>query len=233
MKFQAVIFDLDGTISDSAALWRKATLDLLTSRDTPITEKKVVELSNRLSGIGLGNFCSTIKQEFGLKKSAETLVEEIKHRACQLYKNKLSFIDGFEQFHHKVAALKLKSGIATSSDDNTLSAAKRRLNLKRFFGNHIYGISSVNYRYKPDPAIYLHAAHKLGVDPQDCLAIEDSPAGISSAQKAGIYCIGINTAGMPKAISHADIVVNSYKEIDLKKLLAIDTKKLDRSSLGC
>ena len=146
-------------------------------------------------------------------------MKEKNNRACTLYESGLQFVDGFEIFFKKVSEYKLKMGIATSSVRQTLNNAKDQLKLERFFGNHIYDIAKVNHRHKPDPAIYLLAAEKLGVDPKRCLALEDSPCGVTSAQNAGMFCIGIDTAGAGEKIAHADLVVQSYEEINLPKIL--------------
>jgi len=219
MNIQAIIFDLDGTIIDSGWAWKRAMHDMITARGIQMEQEEFDQLDNKLCGVGLGNACTIIKTTLNLSESVHDLVEEKKGRACKLYQTGLTFIKGFETFHKKVSACGLKTGIATSSDDSTLGHARRQLNLEHFFGKHIYGISCVNFQYKPDPAIYLHAAQQLGVAPEHCVAIEDSPKGVSSAKNAGMFCLGINTVGAPETIAHADKVINSYDQIDLERLV--------------
>ncbi len=111
-------------------------------------------------------------------------------------------------------------GIATNANDATLAITQQCLLLNSFFDNHVYGISCVNNVGKPNPAIYLHAAHQLGIDPHECIAIEDSANGIRAAQQAGMFCIGITTSGNPYQTEKAHLVVDSYKEIPLKELIS-------------
>jgi 16S rRNA pseudouridine516 synthase len=216
---KAVIFDLDGTIIDTSWIWRKVTVDLITSRGITCTDQLAEELENELCGLELHAACSILKEATGITDSIPVLVAEKKQRACELYENQLTFIPGFETFHQSVAACGLKSGIATNSDIGSLNQVKDKLKLERFFGDHIYSIADVNFCYKPDPAVYLHAAQKLGINPEDCIAIEDSKHGVTAAKKAGMFCIGINSGGFPDLIRHADIVINQYDEIDLNSLL--------------
>ena len=219
MHYKAIIFDLDGTIIDTEWIWKKVTKDIVTSRGIAFDETVKHELENKLHGQAIALSCSILKKVFSIHDPVEKLIQEKMKRACALYNTHLTFIQGFEQFHKTVSAHKLKTGIATNSDEITLANAKRKLKLELFFGKHIYGIADVDNRSKPDPAIYLYAAKKLNVAPNTCIAIEDSSHGIHAAKKAGMFCIGINTANAYESIKHADIVVNSYNEINLDKLI--------------
>jgi len=219
MKFRAIIFDLDGTIADNGTLWKDATKNLLTTRGIEISDHEIEKIDKQLCGIGMFNSCSLLKEKFNLQDSVKDLVTEKRQQACDLYAQNLKFVSGFEQFYQKVSALKLKTAVATSSAREALITARAELNLDHFFGEHIYDIALVGDRAKPDPAVYLYAAEKVGVSPTHCIAIEDSPVGITAAQNAGMFCIGINTAGMPQKIQHADLVINSYDQINLENLL--------------
>ena len=73
---------------------------------------------------------------------------------------------------------------------------------------------------KPDPAVFLSAARKLGVDPQTCLAFEDSPPGIESARRAGMRVVAVPDAehrGHP-AFDEADVVLESLSDLCVEHL---------------
>lgn len=72
---------------------------------------------------------------------------------------------------------------------------------------------------KPYPDLYLHAAAQLGIDPEECIAIEDSATGLAAAKSAGMFCIGINTAKKPETLSEAHMIIDTYDQIDLLNLL--------------
>ena len=72
---------------------------------------------------------------------------------------------------------------------------------------------------KPDPEIYLLAAQKLEVDPQDCLVLEDSPNGIASAKAAGLFCVAIpNPLTKDMSLEQADLHVESMAALSLDDL---------------
>jgi sugar-phosphatase len=78
-------------------------------------------------------------------------------------------------------------GVASSSSGEMIRTVLDRLDL----GNYVTCIATADDEAagKPDPAVYLTAARKLGVVPEECVAIEDSPNGVRSAKAAGMYCI--------------------------------------------
>lgn len=219
MPYKAIIFDMDGTIIDTTHIWRQATKTLITNHGIDFDHELHQDLHAKIHGLAMKESCSIIKNHFNLHASVEDLMKEKSQLAAALYQTNICFIDGFQAFHKQVLHAQLKTGIATNADDVTLKITKETLNLEQFFGEHIYSISQVNYICKPDPAIYLLAAKRLGVNPQECIAIEDSAHGIAAAKKAGIFCIGINTGKNRVNIEASDLIIDTYEELNLATLL--------------
>jgi sugar-phosphatase len=71
-------------------------------------------------------------------------------------------------------------------------------------------------RGKPDPAGYRLAAERLGVDPADCVAIEDSPGGIRAARGAGMITIGVTNTSEPHELGHAHALISSLADLEVR-----------------
>lgn len=219
MKFKAIIFDMDGTITNTEPLWHQATHTVIQNRGHSLTLEEKHNLNHRLTGLGLPKSCQIIKELINTDDSIEIIMKEKAAIARRLYETGICFIDGFPEFIQKVVDHSLKIAVATNATIDTLEQTDKSLNLSKYFGNHLYSFNHVNNIGKPNPALFLYAAHKLGVQPSECIVIEDSSHGIMAAKAAGMFCIGINTSRRPEQIKEADLKVENYDAIDLKKLL--------------
>ena len=78
---------------------------------------------------------------------------------------------------------------------------------------------------KPDPEVYLKAAEKLGVKPEECVVIEDSYNGVKAAKAAGAKCIAVTSTFEKSKLKEADVIVNSLEEIDISMIKNIGDEK--------
>lgn len=212
---------MDGTIIDTEHIWRAANRELITRRGIEFTPELQAELAQKLSGHSLKECCRIIKELVQLEEDLEDLCKEKTEIADRLYHDGIRFIEGFLAFHERALGMNLKIGLATNATNQTIDITNKKLDLEKLFGIHIYNSTHVNQQYKPHPAVYLHTAEQLGVKPEECIAIEDSLHGVTSAVNAGMFCIGINTSKKPDLISHSHLIIDEYHEIDLHILLEI------------
>lgn len=218
MKYQAIIFDMDGTIIATESAWELASLHLL-KQHTNMNEQEYKAVLAILRGASLYTTCAYIKKTFNVQASIEELMEQKLNHAFGVMGSSIRYIQGFEKFHETLVHHNLKSAIATNATDLSIDKILQTVPLGRFFKEHIYGIDRVNKTPKPKPDIYLFAAQQLNVDPNFCIAIEDSAHGINAAKAAGMFCIGINSGNDRNVISHADLVIENYDDLDLTTLL--------------
>jgi sugar-phosphatase len=109
-------------------------------------------------------------------------------------------------------------GVASSSSAELIRTVMERLQIAEYVTAIATGDDEV--AGKPDPAVYLTAARKLGVDPHHCVAIEDSPNGVLAARAAGMYCIVVpdpHLADDPR-MAEANLRLPSLKQFSLDLL---------------
>ena len=212
---------MDGTIVDTEPLWQQATHTVITNRGHVLTPQEREYLAQNIPGSGLPKACQIIKDVTKTEDSIEVLMKEKITIVNKLYESGICFIDGFPEFVQQVIAVPLKIAVATNATIETLNITDKSLNLSQYFGKHLYSFNHVNNIGKPSPILFLHAAQKLGVQPSECIVIEDSAHGVMAAKAAGMFCIGINTGNRPEQIKNADIQVNSYTAIKLKEFIIL------------
>ncbi len=75
-------------------------------------------------------------------------------------------------------------------------------------------VSGYELPSKPDPAVFLRAAEKVGVSPLACIVMEDAVAGVRAARRAGMRCIAVASTNPPAALHDADLVVERWDQLD-------------------
>jgi beta-phosphoglucomutase len=217
---KAIIFDMDGTIINTEQAWRNVNLDLLKHHGIVTLTPDQERFLETLSGMSLTHAVPALKQFFSLPATPEEIMAH-KIQLAEFHLSKeIQFIEGFELFHNRLQLIQMPTSIASNASPETIKQIDLRLNLTQFFGKNLYCSADVNYQAKPDPAVFLHAAKQLGVQPGDCVVFEDSIPGFQAAKAAGMRCIAIKNAFNKNVLDLVHNSINSYHEAEevLKKL---------------
>lgn len=196
MGIEAIIFDCDGTILDNELVIEKATLKVLAEHGIIICQDDLLPF---VGFPGREVFSHFLKRD-GKSADPEVHVEECiqKRRAVIKARNSEAMrpVPGVVEFIQGLNGYRM--AVAGGYGQQYLEEALRALGIYEKFDVIIAGEQAPR---KPAPDIYLLTAKCLGVKPENCLVIENSPTGIQSAKSAGMYCIAI-TAGLPQNYSH-------------------------------
>ncbi|MCC6573557.1 MAG: HAD family phosphatase [Planctomycetes bacterium] len=213
MAFDAVLWDMDGTLVDT----ERVVWDVMKDAFREIVGILLDEsLFHSLLGQSENDFFDTVQRLFGLNDAE---VQEIGARFNHDYVPRLSDIPALPGAVEAVRHTQLAGPIAlvTGSTLKQAEAVVKALRVKGLFDEIV---ACDHYeRGKPHPEPYLMAAKKLGVKADKCLAIEDSPSGVKAAKAAGMKVIGVHEGNKGKYdIAHADLEIPSLVDFDLLKV---------------
>ncbi len=175
---KAVIFDMDGVIIDSEPFWKEAEIRIFNSLGVPLT----AEMCETTTGMRLVDVTKLWHEKYPWNEKEHPLEKvnaEIVNALIELINEKGVINDGVNSLLEMFKAKGLPMAVASSSDMKIIDAVLDKFELKKYF-KEIHSAEFEKYG-KPHPAIYLTTADKLGVDPVDCLAIEDSFNGVIAA----------------------------------------------------
>lgn len=182
--FKAVIFDMDNTIINTQDLFQDAGCNVVTELlGRPLTGAEIAHVKKYLV-FSAARIEAYLRTCYGLIKG----IEEIGQQMClvlePLITEKLQYLEGFEAFIQQLKEHGFEVALATNAGMGFVFSVNDKLGLTKYFYTHLYACSAVKVLPKPDPAIFVFSAQKLGVAPAECLVIGDSEEDAQAAQAA-------------------------------------------------
>lgn len=185
---RAVLWDVDGTLIDSLELhW-------LSWQDTLARENYILTYERYLETFGQRND-AILRSYFGKGIALED-IERITDSKESCYRELIQtkgiqLLPGVESWLKRLAQAGWKQAIASSAPRKNIEVILEYFGIADLFP---VSISAQDVTVgKPDPQVFLLAASRLGVDPSHCIVVEDAPAGIEGAKRAGMRSIGVLT----------------------------------------
>ncbi len=213
MSLKAIIFDLDGVLCATDEYhyqsWKKVAAEYRLNFSREINEKLRGLTRRRSLEIILGDI-----------RLPEDVMEEILSRKNHYYleliedMNSSDLLPGVNSLLGDLSEAKILVGVASAS--RNVRQVLNQLGIEGYF--HSISDSNTIMHSKPAPDVFLNAAAALKAEPYECIAIEDSRAGVQSARSAGMFVVGV---GRPELVIQAHAILPSLADICLKDLKAL------------
>jgi HAD superfamily hydrolase (TIGR01509 family) len=237
VPLRAAIFDVDGVLVDSpheqawretldrlmAGPWAQLALDIGYQHGSLTTERYQRAIAGRprldgarggLEAVGVAEPDDEHVHAYAAAKQSR-LVDLIEHEPPPPFDDAVTLLIGLRE---------LGLAVATASASKNASRLLAAISLPdgRLLSDLLDAdVSGLDAPGKPDPAIFVAAAHRLGRSPEQCFVVEDSPAGAEAARRGGMSCVGVDRGGVADELraSGADIVLDRLDRIQPAELL--------------
>lgn len=199
MQITTLLFDCDNTLVLSEELAFEACAELaneILAAHGIAHRYTGPQLLSDFVGQNFRGMMMSLQKKFGYEMDAAELNTYVLREEDQVIaklKAALKPCVGVDaQLEALAQAYKYKLAVVSSSALRRVKASVEKVGQDKYFGNDVFSAATSlpTPTSKPDPAIYLHAMRELGVKPEECLAVEDSKSGATSAVRAGIRTLG-------------------------------------------
>ena len=209
---KAAIFDMDGLIIDSEPLWRLAERETFARVGLELSDDECRKTTGLRSDEVVGYW---FERRPWSGSSREEVHRNLDARVTELIAERGRAMPGVRRSIAALAGAGLRLALASSSSHEVIAVVLATLGLEDVFEITCSGVDEV--RGKPDPAVYLTTLRRLGLPARECVAFEDSVAGVQAAHAAGIFTIAVPA---PPDFSDprfeiADLKLSSLEHFDL------------------
>lgn len=195
----AIIFDMDGVLVDSEPFIREAATRMFAEHGLTVQPDDFTPFI----GAGEDRYVGGVAEKYGFPIQ----LPRDKDRTYQIYgeivRGRLGPLQGARDFILKARDRGLKLAVASSADRVKVDINLREIGLPSDTFDAIVSGSDVRAK-KPDPAIFLEAARRLNIAPENCLVVEDAVNGVQAAVAAGMRCLGITSTFSADDLHEAD-----------------------------
>jgi beta-phosphoglucomutase family hydrolase len=212
---EAVLWDMDGVIADTADYHYRAWQDVLGKRGVDFSKADFMPLFGQRHD-------TIIKFALGNSLSPEELAAITEEKQKNYRRRVAANIIPMPGAIELVKMLKehgIKSAIASSAVPENIEIIIRGLGIEDYFQAIAHGTEVKEG--KPSPQIFLLAAKKLEVKPGNCVVIEDAIAGVTAAKRAGMKCVAVTNSHPKDSLKNADLIVDTLEAVsigDLEKI---------------
>ena len=216
---RAVLFDMDGVIVDSERFWHETQPEQI----FPATLAGDFPALDETTGMNYREIYDYLDAAYETKISKAEFIEIFDEAAREIYRERVSLLEGFHHMRGDLTAENVPVAIVTSAPPAWHNIVTERFDIGV---DATISAEDIDGAGKPAPAVYEYAADVLGVAPANCLVVEDSKNGVEAGKRAGMTVIAYRTGPNSETdLSAADNIAGSPTELhaEIRRRTGLDT----------
>ncbi|MFI6015007.1 HAD family hydrolase [Streptomyces sp. NPDC051243] len=209
MRYDLVIFDNDGVLVDSEPISNRLLAEYLTELGHPTSYEDSIR---DYMGSAMHRIHDLIEERTGRRLPAD--FDDVFHtRVFAAFERELKAVDGAADVLARLAGDGVPYCVASSGSHERIRVGHRAAGLDRWFEDgRIFSSQDVG-QGKPAPDLFLYAAERMGVVPERCVVVEDSPLGVQAAVAAGMDVFGFTAMTPARRLAGADQLFSGMREL--------------------
>ncbi|MBF9018069.1 MULTISPECIES: HAD family phosphatase [unclassified Oceanispirochaeta] len=184
-RLDAILFDMDGTLMDSEPCWLRADLAMIAAFGGFMTEEE----HDACIGMGAVTFLPYVQEKYGITASFDEMKEFQEKTFLEIARAELKPFSEMIEFSRWAREKAIPIAIASGSTNHIIEEMTALTGIQELFPVRVS--SHEVEKGKPFPDVFLEAAKRLAVKPENCLVIEDSPVGVMAAYQAGMHTVAV------------------------------------------
>jgi beta-phosphoglucomutase family hydrolase len=216
IEAKAVIWDMDGVIADTAPYHFSAWQETFRKRGVKFTEEDF----KHSFGLRNDTIIRDILGEQVDQGKIDAIVREKEETFRRVIGQNIRPLPGVMELIKALKQQGFRMAIASSTPMENIRLITGSLGINNCFQSIVTGQDVTEG--KPSPQSFLLAAQRLGVEPKNCIVIEDAVAGVAAAKRASMYCVAVTNTHSRQSLAEADLIVGTMEAVvvnDLEKLL--------------
>jgi beta-phosphoglucomutase len=202
---KAVLWDLDGTLVDSAEFHWRAWRDVMAAEGAPVTYEQFVQSFGKRNDLILTGWLGTDADPERMRRLAEAKEGQFRELVRV---HGIAPLPGVREWVARLRNEGWRHAIATSAPRLNLETLIDAMEMRSFF---VAGVAAEDVTHgKPDPEVFLRAASRVGAEPQRSIVVEDASMGIEAGRLAGMRTIGVS---LLHTLPAADVYVGTLPEL--------------------
>ncbi len=212
MTRTAVIFDVDGVLIDSYQAHFQSWLQMFAEHGASFTEQEFRKTFGRTSHDIIAALYGADLTDIEIRAWDDR--KEALYR--DIIRESFPAIDGAVELVDALHDAGLHLGVGSSGPMENIALTLELLGRAEYFDAVVTRVDVT--RGKPDPQVFQIAGERLGAEPGECVVIEDAPAGIEAANRAGMASVALTGTATREELAHALLVVDSLRELTPERL---------------